>query len=91
MYLTSYFEAHLFVKSFTTLRVLDKLRYSTNVFRHENLKIVKGDAYDIDTFEAEISGKDAVLSCIGSTSIGPWATTTLYSETIKLIIEAMKR
>ncbi|XP_028410457.1 uncharacterized protein LOC114533069 [Dendronephthya gigantea] len=59
--------------------------------RHENLKIVKGDAYDIETFEAELSGKDAVMSCLGSTSIGPFATTTLYSDTMKVIFEAMKR
>jgi hypothetical protein len=55
------------------------------------LKVVKGDAYDIDTFEAEMSGKDAVLSCLGSTSIGPFATTTLYSDTVKVIFDAMKR
>jgi hypothetical protein len=59
--------------------------------RHEQLKVVKGDAYDIDTFEAEMSGKDAVLSCLGSTSIGPFATTTLYSDTVKVIFDAMKR
>ena len=59
--------------------------------RHEQLKVVKGDAYDIDTFEAEMSGKDAVLSCLGSKSIGPFATTTLYSDTVKVIFDAMKR
>jgi hypothetical protein len=60
-------------------------------YRHEQLKVVKGDAYCIDTFEAEISGKDAVVSCLGSTAIGPFATTTLYSDIVKVIFEAMKK
>lgn len=67
------------------------MRIAPTRYRHENLKIVKGDAYHIDTFEAELSGKDAVLSSLGSTSIGPFATTTLYSDTMKVIFEAMKR
>lgn len=58
---------------------------------HEKLKVVKGDAYHSDTFEAELEGKDAVVSCLGSTALGPFATTTLYSDTVKIFVEAMKR
>jgi hypothetical protein len=61
-------------------------------FRHANLKVVQGDACDINSFESALTGKDAVLSCLGSkNSKGPFAFTTLYSDTMKNIIEAMKR
>jgi putative NADH-flavin reductase len=62
------------------------------LFRHENLEVVKGDACDLDSFERVLADKDAVLSCLGSKNTkGPFAFTTLYSDTIKNIIEAMKR
>lgn len=59
--------------------------------RHENLEMVKGDAYSIETFESVLAEKDAVLSCLGSPAVGPFATTTLYSDTVKVIIEGMKK
>ena len=59
--------------------------------RHKNLTVVKGDAYHIETFEQELHEIDAVVSCLGSPAIGPFASTTLYSDTVKVIIEAMKR
>lgn len=59
--------------------------------KHENLEMVKGDAYSIETFESVLAEKDAVLSCLGSPAVGPFATTTLYSDTVKVIIEGMKK
>ena len=35
---------------------------------HENLSIIQGDAFDKQAVEAAINGKDAVVSCLGSTT-----------------------
>ena len=54
--------------------------------------MVQGDACDLSSFESVLDGKDAVMSCLGSKNTkGPFAFTTLYSDTIANIIEAMKR
>ena len=56
--------------------------------------MVKGDAYKSETFESEMIEKDAVISCLGPTSytsIGPFAKTTVYSDTIIPILDAMKK
>ena len=67
------------------------LIYSFSICRHENLKTVKGDAYKLESFVDEIAEKDAVMSCLGSNARGIGQTTTIYSETVKIIFEAMKR
>lgn len=67
------------------------LLYSFSICRHENLKTVKGDAYKLESFVDEIAEKDAVMSCLGSNARGIGQTTTIYSETVKIIFEAMKR
>ena len=55
------------------------------------MDVVKGDACELNSFVSVLSGKDAVVSCLGAKTKGPFAYTTLYSESIKAIIEAMKR
>lgn len=35
---------------------------------HDNLTIIQGDAFDKQAVEAAINGKDAVVSCLGSTT-----------------------
>lgn len=55
--------------------------------KHEHLKIVKGDVLQPATFEEEISGNDAVISCLGNGS--STKPTTVYSTGIKNIISAM--
>ena len=59
-------------------------------FRHDNLEVVKGDACDLESFASAVEGKDAVMSCLG-THVSIFNPTTLYSESIKAITEAMKR
>jgi putative NADH-flavin reductase len=56
--------------------------------QHTNLKIVQGDVLDRSSFESEIQGKDAVVSCLGvGRSREP---TVLYSAGIQNIISAME-
>jgi len=56
--------------------------------RHASLTVLKGDVLKPSTFERQIAGKDAVLSCLGTgSSLKP---TTLYSEGIQNITAAMK-
>ncbi|MEO7488193.1 MAG: SDR family oxidoreductase [Ferruginibacter sp.] len=56
--------------------------------QHPHLKIIKGDVLEPATFEKEIQGNGAVLSCLGTTST---KFTTLYSEGIVNIISAMNK
>lgn len=57
--------------------------------QHQHLKIIKGDVLQTLTFEKEIAGKEAVVSCLGASS--NTKPTTLYSEGIKNIISAMNK
>jgi len=55
---------------------------------HPKLKIIKGDALECSSFEKEMMGKDAVISCLGSG--GKTKPTTIYSKGIENIISTMK-
>lgn len=57
--------------------------------QHHELEIIKGDVLQLSTFENELTGKDAVISCLGSgTSTKP---TRVYSAGIENIISAMNK
>ena len=56
--------------------------------RHRLLTIVKGDVLIPATFQHEITGKDAVISCLGVPKIQP---TTLYSEGMHNIVKARQQ
>ena len=56
--------------------------------RHEQLKIIKGDVLQPHTYEHTFYGKDIVISCLGTRDRKP---TTVYSEGMKNIMEAMKK
>ncbi|KAL9968962.1 hypothetical protein ACROYT_G021115 [Oculina patagonica] len=58
--------------------------------RHENLVLVKGDAYYVESFAAALDGKDAVLSSLGVYA-NIFNPTTFYSESMNAITEAMSR
>lgn len=55
--------------------------------RHPNLKIVKGDVLQPNTFENEMKHIDAVISCLGIPKVQP---TSLYSDSMQNIINAMQ-
>ncbi|MEO8821539.1 MAG: SDR family oxidoreductase [Ginsengibacter sp.] len=55
--------------------------------KHKHLKVMKGDVLQPTTFEKEISGNDAVISCLGNGS--STKPTTVYSIGTKNIISAM--
>jgi putative NADH-flavin reductase len=56
--------------------------------QHHQLKIVKGDVLLPSSFANEITGKDAVISCLGNgKNLGP---TTVYSKGIENILQAMR-
>jgi len=54
--------------------------------RHERLSVVRGDVLDPATLAPAMVGQDAVISSIGVTARG---ATTLYSEGMRHIIQAM--
>ena len=54
--------------------------------RYNNLKIIKGDVFQPQTFENAIKGKDAVVSCLGISKAVP---TTVYSQGVFNITTAM--
>ena len=56
--------------------------------RNKDLVIVKADVFQPHTFEDEIKGKDAVVSCLGIRERVP---TTIYSEGVANIIKAMQQ
>lgn len=53
---------------------------------HSNLKILKGDVLEPNTFQDEMKDIDTVISCLGIPKVQP---TTLYSESMQNIINAM--
>jgi putative NADH-flavin reductase len=68
-----------------TLIVRNLSSYPTS---HPNLHVVKGDALERASFEKEMTGKDAVISCLGSG--GKTKPTQIYSRGIENIISAME-
>jgi len=56
--------------------------------RHENLRIIKGDVLQPQTFENAFFGIDAVVSCLGTRNR---ESTTVYSEGVTNIITAMQK
>jgi putative NADH-flavin reductase len=57
--------------------------------QHERLHVVRGDVMDPATLAPAIAGCDAVLSALGATSAYR-APTTLYSDGMRNIIQAMR-
>jgi uncharacterized protein YbjT (DUF2867 family) len=55
---------------------------------NKNLEIIKGDVLRPTTFEDAVKGKDAVISCLGSTGKEP---TTVYSQGVNNIAAAMDK
>jgi putative NADH-flavin reductase len=58
-------------------------------FKHANLKVVKGDALQLNTFENEVAGKDAIISTLGSTSLR--RPTYVCSQGVTNMMQAMKK
>jgi len=61
---------------------------------NENFTVIPGvDIFSADNLEKGFDGADAVVSCLGTRpTLMPWGQEiTLYSESIKAIIEAMRR
>ncbi|XP_070535158.1 flavin reductase (NADPH)-like isoform X3 [Ptychodera flava] len=64
---------------------------------HENLKVVQGDVLSPNTdLKGSFEGQDAVLSCLGnskdsaSLSSVMFSRTTIYTDTIGIIVKAMR-
>ncbi len=55
---------------------------------NSHLNIIKGDVLQPDTFQNEISDVDAIISCLGIPKV---QATTLYSESMQNIINAMEK
>ena len=63
---------------------------NTNAFpiRHEQLRIIKGDVLNLQTFENTFFGMDVVISCLGTRNR---EATVVYSQGVSNIIQAMKK
>jgi putative NADH-flavin reductase len=55
--------------------------------RHSKLRVVQGDIQHVETIEAAVPNHDAVLSALGTRSLGP---TTLLSEAAQEIVRTME-
>ena len=62
-------------------------RPSAITLRHEHLEVVEGDVLEPETIRGAIAGKDAVISALGARDRAP---TTLYSEGVANIMQAMR-
>ncbi|XP_071819511.1 flavin reductase (NADPH)-like isoform X2 [Apostichopus japonicus] len=56
--------------------------------QHENLKVVKGSIYSVDSLSEHFQGCDAVMSCLGTKTL---RNVKLYSESAKFIFDAMRQ
>ncbi|CAH1257596.1 BLVRB [Branchiostoma lanceolatum] len=56
----------------------------------KDFKIEKIDFSSPESIEPHLQDKDAVLSCLGSKS-APWSTVTLYTDSMKVIVSAMRK
>jgi putative NADH-flavin reductase len=56
--------------------------------RHEQLRIIKGDVLNLQTYENTFFGMDAVISCLGTRNR---EATIVYSQGVSNIIQAMKK
>jgi putative NADH-flavin reductase len=56
---------------------------------HTNLKVVKGDIMQLESFERYLENKDAVISALGARQATK--PTTLYSEGNRNLLNAMKK
>jgi len=54
----------------------------------DRVRIVKGDALDNDTVEQAVRGQEAAIYAIGIKTIG---RTTLFSESTRILLDAMER
>jgi len=55
--------------------------------KHPKMKVIKGDVLEYSSFENEVMGKDAVISCLGSG--GKTKPTIVYSKGMENIVSAM--
>lgn len=69
-----------------TIVVRDPLSFDMN---HPKMKVIKGDVMKRSSFENEMLGKDAVISCLGSG--GKTKPTLIYSKGIENIISTMEK
>lgn len=56
---------------------------------HTNLTTVEGNALDPETVAEVLTGTDAVIHCLGVGGKGNGAPTTLVSESVQLILDAL--
>ncbi|MDP4240854.1 MAG: NAD(P)H-binding protein, partial [Bacteroidota bacterium] len=56
--------------------------------RHEQLKIIRGDVFNLPGYENAFFGKEIVISCLGTHKKEP---TTVYSQGVTNIMQAMQK
>jgi putative NADH-flavin reductase len=56
--------------------------------RHEQLKIIRGNVFNLQGYENAFFGKEVVISCLGTHKKEP---TTVYSQGVTNIMQAMQK
>jgi len=56
---------------------------------HERLEVMRGDALELEDVLALVDGVDVVLHCLGVGGKGDGGPTTLVSDSVKIVVEAM--
>jgi putative NADH-flavin reductase len=56
--------------------------------QHQNLDILEGDVFQINSFEKAVVGQDVVVSCLGTQQREP---TTVYSDGTRNVSKAMQK
>jgi putative NADH-flavin reductase len=60
------------------------------IVNDEKLKVIKGNALDVETIAAAIPGNDVLVTALGVPNLLLLKKTTLYSESARSIIKAME-
>lgn len=66
------------------------VRRANSLEAHPNLTIVQGNALDADDVAKVLTGSDAVVHCLGVGGKGDGSATTLVSDSVRLVLEALK-
>jgi len=59
-------------------------------YKHDNLKLLKGDIDNREAITNVMKDQDAIVSCLGVHQSSPWNRTKLYTTSMDTIIAGMK-
>lgn len=66
------------------------VRRANSLEAHPRLTVIQGNALDADDVAEVLAGSDAVVHCLGVGGKGNGSATTLVSDSVRLVLEALK-